>query len=99
VTFHGVEFPPGPTSDDALEAIADMGFTAKSEEWRRTPTAGFVRREEAIAFIRRRLCLPAERDRDISSALGERLIAADGGWRTGLNQQRLVTIWWDNAAG
>lgn len=97
VKFHGVEFPPGPTSDDALEAIADMGLVAQSEEWTRTPSGGFLRRDEAIAFVRRRLCLPKERDGEVESALGNRLIATDGGWRTGLITQKLVTIWWDRA--
>lgn len=95
IRFHGVEFPPGPTSNDALEAMADMGLEAESREWTRNPTAGFSQREEAIAFIRRRLCLPAERDAEIESALGDRLIGAEGGWRTGVQRQHLVTIWWD----
>ena len=43
-----------------------------------------ARREDAVALVRRRLCLPAERDADVGAALGDRLVLdADGDWSAG----------------
>jgi hypothetical protein len=56
---------------------------------------GFERREAAVALIRRRLCLPADRDEEIARALGDRLRAHDGLWSSGPAERTLVTLWWD----
>lgn len=95
--FHGVERPEGPTADDALAAIAEPGLDAKLERWTAAPsTVSFERREDAVALVRRRLCLDASRDDDVAEALGERLIRGDGGWSVGPPGDRsLATIWFD----
>ena len=96
--FHGLTWPEGPTADDGLEAIRDLGFDARSER-RVSPGdrggGGFERRQDAIALVRRRLCLPAERDDQIAQALGGRLREHEGRWSTGPPEQAVVTMWWD----
>lgn len=96
--FHQVRFPSGPRAEDAHRAIVDLGVGAQIES---SPAdadrrGGFERREDAVALVRRRLCLPAARDAEIADALGDRLRAHDGLWSTGPpDGTPVVTIWWD----
>ena len=91
--FHGVVRPDGPTADDALAALTEMGFNPSIEHWTPSPTVGgFDRKEDAVALIRRRLCLPSERDEELTDALGSRLTERDGLWTAGPTEQRLATI-------
>ena len=98
--FHDLASPVGPVSDDAQEAIRDLGYRAVRED-RRSDHAGggFGRREDAIAFIRRRLCVSADHDDEIVEALGPRLRERDGLWSAGPDDQTIVTLWWDVAGG
>jgi hypothetical protein len=96
--FHGVRRPERPSADDAVALLQEIGITPNREE--RTETdevagGGFGRREDAIALVRRRLCLGAERDEDVAVALGERLRERGGLWTAGPPQQTVVTLWWD----
>ena len=94
--FHGLERPGGPTADDAFEALAELGLGAEREDELRTPlSSGFEHREDAVALVRRRLCLSPERDDEIAEALGPLLVESDGLWAAGPVQQTLVTLWWD----
>ena len=60
-------------------------------------SGGFGRREDAIHSIRKRLCLPADRDDEIADALGDRLRKFDGLWDVGPVERTVVTLWWDPA--
>lgn len=95
--FHGLARPDGPSSDDAAAAIAELGVEPKIE-YRSSPPGpgGFDRREDALALVRRRLCLDPSRDEDIERALGDRLQERDGGWNVGPTGLRsIATIWFD----
>ncbi len=97
--FHGLVRSRRPTADDAVEAFGELGITVRREDENRPPRAsGFERREDAVSLVRRRLCLPAERDPEIAEALGDRLAEADGLWSAGPNVQTVVTLWWDTGA-
>jgi SAM-dependent methyltransferase len=96
VRFHGLDRPSRPTADDAEAALRELGAPVQREDHVVPPVpTGFSRREDAVAFIRRRLCLPADRDPEVEDALGDRLRERDGLWSTGPLSQRLVTLWWD----
>ena len=97
--FHGLERPSEPTADDAAAAIRETGADPRRDELSGGVDrgGGFARREDAVALVRRRLCLPAARDPEIESALGDRLHLRDGLWSTGPSRERLVTLWWDAA--
>jgi SAM-dependent methyltransferase len=67
--FHGVPRPTRPTADDAVAVLRDLGLDVSVESF-----AGPLRwhkdhREEVVAFTRRRLCLPAERDPEVAALL------------------------------
>jgi SAM-dependent methyltransferase len=94
--FHALERPSGPTADDAFDALAELGLSPQREDEVRTPlSSGFERREDAVALVRRRLCLPPARDAEIETALGDLLAERDGLWSAGPAEQTLVTLWWD----
>ncbi|HVF07362.1 MAG TPA: class I SAM-dependent methyltransferase [Actinomycetota bacterium] len=98
LSFHGVTRPDQPHAGDAKALCTALGFDAHREDRvdaEDMAGSGFERREDAIALVRRRLCLPAERDDEIASALGDRLVRRDGLWRAGPREQRVVTLWWD----
>src|SRR5918999_662066 len=91
-TFHGVERPEGPTADEARAALADIGLEIRREDRESAPKAGgFARREDAIAYVRRRLCLPAERDGSVADAVGDRLAGRGGPWGVGPARRPPVT--------
>ena len=98
LAFHGVRRPEGPSADDAVALLAEMGIVANRED---LPLAddpagnGFPAREDAIALVRRRLCLGSERDGDIAIALGDRLHDREGLWTAGPPHRSVVTLWWD----
>ena len=94
--FHGLERPEGPTADDAFEALGELRLRARRDVQLRTPlSSGFERRDDAVALVRRRLCLPPEHDAEIAEALGPSLAESDGLWSAGPPEQTLVTLWWD----
>ena len=96
IRFHGLRRPPGPSSDVVFEAIGELGIGVRRDDETRAPRAGgFERREDAVAVVRRRLCLPAERDDELADALDERLAECDGLWTAGPAEHSLTTLWWD----
>jgi len=100
MTFHGLARPDGPTADDVEAVLQELDLDVGREDRRVSEqhgTAGFARREDAIHQVRRRLCLPADRDGEISDALGDRLRLIDGLWDFGPDERTLVTLWWPTA--
>ncbi len=94
--FHGIDRPEGPTSEDAYEAIQELGYAAKYHEEVTEPVVtGFEEKKDAIALVRRRLCLPPEKDEEIEEVLGDRLVERDWLWSAGPQEHRVATIWWD----
>jgi SAM-dependent methyltransferase len=82
--FHGIRRPEGPEADDVVAALAELGYEPEVERWAAAPhRGGSDRRSDALALVRRRLCLDPSRDRELDEALGDRLIQTDGLWSTG----------------
>jgi SAM-dependent methyltransferase len=85
--FHGLVRPTRPTAADAAAVLGDMGLDVTVEEFEAPPLFSHdPHQEEVVAFTRRRLCLPPERDAEVAAALEP----------AGL--QRLVTLWWSGRA-
>ena len=96
--FHDIDWPEGPEAADAAEALRELGFDPEGQE--RTELGdrgggGFERRQDAVALVRRRLCLPADRDAEIVELLGDRLRREGDLWSTGPPEQVVTTLWWD----
>jgi SAM-dependent methyltransferase len=94
--FHGLDRPAGPTSEDAVDALREIGLDPEIERWEAPPRAGgFARRADALALARRRLCLPSSEDAALAAALGPRLAEREGLWSVGPHDQAIATIWFD----
>jgi SAM-dependent methyltransferase len=98
-TFHGLERPGGPDAGDALEALRVLGLDVHRDDASRAPRGGgFEDRADAVALVRRRMCLSVERDAELIEALGPRLIERDGLWSAGPTEQTIVTLWWGRSS-
>lgn len=96
--FHGIERPEGPTAGEAEAALRELGISpAREDHAPELRPGGFEHREDAVALIRRRLCLTAGRDEEIAAALGDRLRGSEGLWSAGPRTLTAVTLWWDSA--
>jgi hypothetical protein len=94
--FHGLVRPVEPTYRDAAEVIADLGYDVRTNVTTASPvTSGFADRRDAIAFVRKRLCLWPENDDKIAVELGDRLAQKEGMWSAAPPEHRIATLWWD----
>jgi SAM-dependent methyltransferase len=94
--FHGLVRPLRPDANDVVSVIRGLGITVRRHSAIAPPRAGgFARREDAVAMIRRRLCLDASRDADVAAALGDRLAYDGAHWSVRPPIEPLVTLWWD----
>lgn len=94
--FHALERPDVPTAKDAESVLRELGTPASREDRvDAEPSGGFESRADAVALIRRRLCLSADHDLELEQALGDRLAETHGLWSSGPLEQRIVTLWWD----
>lgn len=94
--FHGLARPERPDADDAVSLIRGLGLPVHQHSARQARGAGgFAGREDAVASIRRRLCLDASRDAEVAEALGDRLVREHGLWAVRPPSQPIVTLWWD----
>jgi SAM-dependent methyltransferase len=81
--LHGLDRPEGPTAQDAVAALEELGLDIEVDRWSRPPT--YREPEQALPFVRDRLCLAPERDPELRSALT----------RVPLPRERsLVTLTW-----
>lgn len=85
--FHGVERPSGPRVADLVAVLAELGIRPVVWRWDRPPLARGVDPAVYAAWVRRRLCLPLDREPEVAAALAERP-AAD---------VPVATVWWDVA--
>jgi SAM-dependent methyltransferase len=86
--FHGLERPNGPTAEDAVAVLEEIGIRPEVERFTGPDRSGHVKREDLVAFARRRLCLPADRDSEVASLLP---VSA------GVPRRDLVCLWWSGA--
>lgn len=96
--FHGLSRPSGPTAADAVAALRALGLEVNREDWTTPHSANFERFDELVAFARRRLCLPAERDPEIAEALQPLSVHDDAGYRMAPLQRPIVTLSWNGTA-
>jgi SAM-dependent methyltransferase len=86
--FWGVDRPTTPTAEDARDVVAEAGMDAQLEVWQDTSARGLLTLDPAhrVSFVRARLCLPPDRDREIARALDELPLG---------EPRQVATIWWD----
>jgi SAM-dependent methyltransferase len=85
--FHGIARPNRPTAADAVAVLHGLGLEVGVDEfdgplrWQEGHT------DELVAFTRRRLCLPAERDAELATMLPPAI------------PRPHVALWWPGRAG
>ena len=85
--FHGTPRPTRPTAEDAAGVVRGLGPDVGFERFDAPPRwNGEADRDELVAFTRRRLCLPAERDPEVAALLPPH------------GPRQHVTLWWDGGA-
>jgi SAM-dependent methyltransferase len=82
---HGIERPIDPTAEVAAAALEDLGIDVRLEHSERPSRSGRDA-DELVRFLRRRLCLAADRDADLAD-----LVQQYG--RPEVRQ--VATLWWD----
>lgn len=84
--FHRQERPSGPTTADFLDVTRELGFDARVETFHREAVWASAPPGVVIAFNRRRLCLPVEREPEVAAAMRE---------LTPAPSSTAHTVWWD----
>jgi SAM-dependent methyltransferase len=67
--FWGLDRPDGPSAALFAAVVADLGFEPVMESENRPVAKATDGGADYVAFVRRRLCLPAQRDGEIANAL------------------------------
>lgn len=93
--LYGLERPAGPTVDDALDVLREIGIEATAERWPRPPRPPYPSFAALVSTTRRRICLPEHREPELARALID--LGADPEQPRDLAppDSELVTLWWD----
>ncbi len=92
--FHQLRRPDGPTADDAIAALAELGIRPRVERWSRPASREYEDFADTVDSTRRRLCLPPERADEVAEALRELTDPAEPE-DLGTSVRQVVTLWWD----
>jgi SAM-dependent methyltransferase len=87
--FHGQDRPSGPTAELFAAVLAELGYAPESATWPRADPWRAAPDDAVLAFTRRRLCLPASRDREVAEALRR---------CPGARSRTATTFWWPGSA-
>jgi SAM-dependent methyltransferase len=96
--FHGLDRPSGPSVDDAMEALGELGLEVERRDWSTTDAGSFERLDDLVAFTRRRLCLPPELDPEVAEALRPLTVRDASGYRMGPLERSVSTLSWPGTA-
>lgn len=84
--FWGMVRPTRPTADDAIAVVRDLGIDVAFEAYELPPRWHAEHEKDLVAFARRRLCLPVERDPEVAAVLEPPA------------PRPHVTMWWPGSA-
>lgn len=93
LNFHELRRPTGPTLDDAVKVLREVGLDPAWELWQPGIRGGFADRRDLVAWIRRRLCLTEDRDPEVDEAISGQVIESDG--LHTFAPGPVATLWWD----
>jgi SAM-dependent methyltransferase len=85
--FHGLARPTRPTGADAVDLLRELGLEVGVEAFDGPMRWHNHDLDEVVAFVRRRLCLPPERDPEVASLLPPTV------------PRPHVALWWEGRAG
>ena len=73
-----------------------VGATPSRQSWTAPASGGFARKDDLVAWIRRRLCLIPDRDHEVAEALEADIVEHDGLFS--FDSREVVTLWWPGSA-
>ncbi|MBK1782850.1 class I SAM-dependent methyltransferase [Prauserella cavernicola] len=93
--FHGMVRPEGPTAEDAVAVLRELGIEPRIRRWRRERSASSGHPDFATLtdITRRRLCLPRARAGEVADALREANATAEQD--LGSSGDDIVTLTWN----
>ncbi|MFD6070304.1 class I SAM-dependent methyltransferase [Amycolatopsis lurida] len=97
--FHGIDRPAGPTAEDFLATLGELGIEPTVARWRRHPEAEYATFAELADVTRKRLCLPRETEPEVSAALRELGVDPALPPDLGSSGRELVTVSWPGQGG
>lgn len=92
--FHGITRPAGPTADDAVAALRELGLDVDVTRWSKAAAPEYRRFDELVDVSRRRLCLPPEAAPDVAEALREMGVDSRTPPDLGSSGRNVVTLSW-----
>ncbi len=92
--LYGIERPTGPTANDAVDVLGEVGIAAQRETSPRPPRAEYSSFADMVALTRRRLCLTPERDGDVAGELRRLGVDPEHPRDLAPPEDTLVTLWW-----
>jgi SAM-dependent methyltransferase len=95
--FHGITRPEGPTADDAVAALRELGVEPEVARWSKAVVPEYKRFGELVDVTRRRLCLPLEAADEVAEALREMDVDAGNPPDLGSSGRDVVTVSWSPA--
>lgn len=93
--LHDLRRPEGPTVEDAVAVLREVGIEPRSRRWPRPPRPEYSSLDELVAVTGQRLCLPPERAGELTDVLLE--LGVDPAHPRDLapTPDNLATLWWD----
>ncbi|MGV9293638.1 class I SAM-dependent methyltransferase [Amycolatopsis sp. NPDC003676] len=96
--FHGIERPTGPTAEDCVAALAEVGIEPEVVAWQRPPEPEYAEFSTTVDVVRRRLCLPADAAGEVERALLGLGVDPEMPPDLGSSGRDLVTLVWPGSA-
>ncbi|HEV1998287.1 MAG TPA: class I SAM-dependent methyltransferase [Candidatus Dormibacteraeota bacterium] len=95
MTFHGWRGPERPTAGDCADVLFELGLEPHRTDWVSTVSQPPLEWPQMVAWTRRRLCLPADRDAEVEAAIAP-WFKEDGS--PAMAPRAMVTLDWPGGA-
>jgi SAM-dependent methyltransferase len=93
--FHGIARPEGPSAQDCLAALAELGVHPTTTRWRRPAEREYASFAAMVEVTRRRLCLPRSAQGELADVLREGGVDSARPPDLGSSGREVVTMRWD----
>ncbi|HEY2175263.1 MAG TPA: class I SAM-dependent methyltransferase [Mycobacteriales bacterium] len=93
--FHGIARPEGPTAQDCLAALTELGIRPATTRWRRPAEREYATFAGMVEVTRRRLCLPRSAQGDLADVLRAGGVDPASPPDLGSSGREVVTMRWD----
>jgi SAM-dependent methyltransferase len=96
--FHGLDRPEGPTADDAIAALRELGIEPRVTRWAKRAVPEYERFDELVEVSRKRLCLPPDAAAEVARALRDLQVDTGTPPDLGSSGREVVTLSWPGSS-